>query len=269
MEYFKTLANVIPDWLEILTKSAEYRAKMRVQTHSVASALNVMNHRMVLNAYAHPVIQEIRMFNVMISMNVPEIRVEQTVFASIHPEASIANVDLDTSEIHSWPVHRAQKICAMIRIVVNAEQRLFAHLGLSVKMEDVEINVIIFLVERKQFVHWANVFAHLVILVILKMLSKDVIYVANVKSTMIVKIRKFVFNLAEAYVNVWTLAVNSNVDRTLFVYLAIIVHHAFAQKGSMVIPAICKLAANLSKVIDSKFVRVMPTVKEDLFALLD
>lgn len=176
-------------------------------------------------------------------MNVSETHVEPTVCASIRLEALIANVDLVTPETHSLHAHQ-QNFCAMIPIVANVDQKPFAHQDLLVKIIGVQISVIMLLVGRKQFVHWVNVYALWDILVILKILERDAISAVNVKSIMIVKIQKFAFNLAEVYVNAWTHVVNFNVGRMLFVYPAIIGHHAFAQKASMAIQMICILVVN-------------------------
>lgn len=270
MEYSKTLVNVILGFLEIHTKNVEHRAKMLVLIHNAVSVPNVGNHQTVWSVYALLAIQEIHTSNVMIWMNALEIHVEPTVSASIRLEALIANVDPVTPETHSLHAHQHKKTCAMIPLVANVDQKPFAHQGLLVKMEDVEINVTMLLVGKKQFVHWANVFALWDILVILKILERDAISAANVKSIMIAKIQKFAFNLAEVYVNAWTHVVNFNVDRMLFAYLAIIGHRAFVQKASMVIQMICTLVVSQKTVLfHQRFAKVTAIVREGIFALLD
>lgn len=114
-----------------------------------------------------------------------------------------------------------------------------------------------------------NACAHLVILVMQTITAKDAFYVDNVKSTKIVRARKFVSNSVAVFVIVLMRVANSPADQMRCVSRIIIVQLVFVAMVLLVIRMISVLAVNQAN--NSKHqirARVMPNVTLEKFVLL-
>lgn len=78
---------------------------------------------------------------------------------------------------------------------------------------------------QEPLVHLANAYAHLDISVMQMITEKAVIYVGNVKLTMIVRVLKFASNSVGVFVIALMRAVNSHVDQMHIAALAYILLH--------------------------------------------
>lgn len=87
-------------------------------------------------------------------------------------------------------------------------------------------------VAREPLVRKANAFVHWAISAIQMIEQSAVVYVVNVKSITIARVRKFASNLVAVFVIVSMHAVNSNADQMRYVCRATIDRHASVSKAT-------------------------------------
>lgn len=262
MEFFQMNALVIQAPLATRTKFVVHKPEQHVLNQNVETELNAEKSVHPLNVFVQSDTQETHTLDAVTSMNALRTLAVQTQFASIHQEASIADVCQDISEIHLQCVH-LYLTCVMIHCVVLVVHVMLVREVTNVKVEIVVICAMESLVDHELLAPQGNVSVLLVTLVIQTINPRAVIYVINVKSIMTAEATKFASNQEEDYVLVSTLAANSNVDQTLYVYLITTDPHVFAKMDSPVIQMISILDVNHKNATFRKNVKEIPIVVQE------
>lgn len=138
MDLYQMNVSAIRTRSEIHTKFVVQLKETHVRIQSVELERSVVKQMVVSNVFAQSVTPAIHLLNVAIWMNVWRTRAEQIRFVLTLPVATIANVNVAFSEIHSQCAVQFRVISnVMIQIAVFAAIQLLAQLGIDVKVANV------------------------------------------------------------------------------------------------------------------------------------
>lgn len=135
---FQTSVCVIQIPLEIHTKFVGQWREIHVQTQNAALEPIADKRMVALNVSVQSVIPAIHLLNAEIWTNVWKILAERIQFVLIRPAATIASVNVDSSEIHLQCAHQFRAISnVMIQTGVLVAKRLLVQPDIDVKVANV------------------------------------------------------------------------------------------------------------------------------------